>query len=291
MKLKHRLPLTIISAFAILLPMSAFAQDQNQDEKKQEKKAGGQQHGEAAAPQVATPPTGRSQAGNVRSEGKTPNASGGQGHVNQGSNKPATVKQPNVAPATTQSLQPSNRVGRSQQNQIQQNVAPATTQSLQPSNRVGRSQQNQIQSNVAPATSQSLQPRNRVGRSQQNQIQASSNQQAYNKGNNYGGLWFAENTHSDWNREGQHYWNQHNYRWYDGGWLIIDGGYRPYYSSPGSTAINVQIKLANEGYYRGSIDGDIGPGTRSAIADYQSDHDLRITGNINDPLLQSLQLE
>ena len=169
----------------------------------------------------------------------------------------------------------------------QSNVPPVTPQGVQPSNRHARSQQNQTQPTVSPMIFQSAQPSSRQARGQQNQSQGRSNQQAYNKGNNYGGLWFAKNTHSDWNREGEHSWNHHNYRWYDGGWLITDGGYTPYYS----TASDVQNSLAIQGYYHGPIDGDIGPGTRNAIANYQSEHDLRVTGRINDPLLQSLQLE
>ena len=53
---------------------------------------------------------------------------------------------------------------------------------------------------------------------------------------------------------------------------------------------SVQYVLSNQGYYRGPIDGDIGPGTRNAIASYQGDHGLQVTGRINDPLLQSLGL-
>jgi hypothetical protein len=169
----------------------------------------------------------------------------------------------------------------------------AASQSSRSSSRLARSQQNQTtvqQSAVSSATSRSLQSSTRQGRSQQVQTQVSSNQ-TYNKGNNYGGLWFAGDTHSDWNRNGEHFWNNHNYRWYEGGWLIIDGGYNPYYTGGVSTVSSVQMKLADQGYYRGPIDGDMGPGTRNAIADYQSDYDLRVTGHINDPLLQSLRLE
>jgi len=53
----------------------------------------------------------------------------------------------------------------------------------------------------------------------------------------------------------------------------------------------VQQSLSQQGYYNGPIDGDIGPGSSNAIANYQSDHGLTPTGQINDPLLQSLGLE
>jgi hypothetical protein len=138
---------------------------------------------------------------------------------------------------------------------------------------------------------QASQPQRNAANSQRSPGQVSSNQKQYNKDNNYGGLWSAGNTHSDWSRNGQHYWNHHNYRWYDGGWLIVDGGYTPYFSNGGSIVSNVQGRLADQGYYRGPIDGDIGPGTHNAIANYQGDHGLVVTGAINDPLLASLQLE
>jgi hypothetical protein len=131
------------------------------------------------------------------------------------------------------------------------------------------------------------------------QYQVTPNAQ-YNRNNNYGGLWTQANTHNDWNHNGQHYWNNHNYRWYEGGWLIIDGFFNPYYSngnvgyynnaSYGSTASSVQSRLAELGYYNGSIDGDVGPGTRNAIVNFQRDNNLYVSGRITNELLQSLQL-
>jgi len=302
MKSNYNLSLAILAGLAFLLPMSAFAEDQKPDEKKHEtKNAGGQRHGGEVAPrgaaQIAPPAGRRSRGENVHNEtrGKA---------VPQSNVAPAAAQrvqpskrlernqtQPNVAPMTSQSVQPSSRLERSQRNQIQPNVAPVTSQSVQPSSRLEQSQRNQIQSNNAITTSRSVQSSSRLERAQRGQAQVYSNQKTYNKSNNYGGLWFAENTHSDWKRDSHYYWNHHNYRWYDGGWLIIDGGYSPYGFNSGSTASNVQMSLANQGYYDGAIDGDIGPGTRNAIADYQSDHELRVTGRINDSLLQSLQIE
>jgi len=253
MELHYKLTLALIASLAIVLPISAFAEDQSQDEKKQDaKKTGGQRHGTEAAPQgavqIAHPANGKSRGENIHNESRG-----------------KTAPQPNVAPAAAQSVQPSSRLQRSQGGQTQPNVAPMT--------------------------SQSVQPNSRLERAQRSQAKVLSNQQSYNKSNNYGGLWFAENTHSDWNRESHYYWNHHNYRWYEGGWLIIDGGYSPYGFNSGSTAGNVQMSLANQGYYNGAIDGDIGPASRIAIADYQSDHDLRVTGRINDSLLHSLQID
>jgi Putative peptidoglycan binding domain len=74
--------------------------------------------------------------------------------------------------------------------------------------------------------------------------------------------------------------------------------YRSYYSEPTyyprytvshhSVSVDVQIALRRRGYYRGPIDGDIGPGSRAAIRAYQYDHGMRPTGYITDSLLRSL---
>ena len=68
-----------------------------------------------------------------------------------------------------------------------------------------------------------------------------------------------------------------------------------YYEPPagigaGSIAAPVQEQLARRGYYHGPVDGIVGRGTRAAIAAYQRNHDLEVTGNINAPLLRSLRL-
>jgi hypothetical protein len=57
-----------------------------------------------------------------------------------------------------------------------------------------------------------------------------------------------------------------------------------------SVEVSVQRALARRGYYRGPIDGDIGPRSRRAIASYQADHGLRPTGRIDSSLLRSLRI-
>jgi len=52
----------------------------------------------------------------------------------------------------------------------------------------------------------------------------------------------------------------------------------------------VQLALARNGYYNGPIDGDLGSRSRRAIANYQQDRGLRITGYPNSSLLSSLGL-
>ncbi len=57
---------------------------------------------------------------------------------------------------------------------------------------------------------------------------------------------------------------------------------------PDQVTANVQSALQQQGYYRGEVDGVIGPLTRGAIADYQRDHGLYTTSTIDQPTLQSL---
>jgi hypothetical protein len=133
---------------------------------------------------------------------------------------------------------------------------------------------------------------------------------AYNRSNNYGGRWVAANAHPYWNRGREYYWGGHYYRWFDGGWLIVDAAFWPYgypygypyagyetnyYNPPDysnrSVAADVQAKLAQLGYYNGDVDGNIGPLSRQAISKYQSDQALPVTGAIDEQLLQSMGLE
>ena len=53
---------------------------------------------------------------------------------------------------------------------------------------------------------------------------------------------------------------------------------------------SAQQQLANDGYYNGAIDGVPGPATRQAIANFQSDNNLPVTGHLNVPTRQSLGL-
>lgn len=75
--------------------------------------------------------------------------------------------------------------------------------------------------------------------------------------------------------------------------VSVNRSYAPRYSEPSYSdelAVDVQRELRRRGYYRGAIDGDVGPGTRSAIRDYQDDRGLSATGRIDRSLLRSLGL-
>jgi len=53
---------------------------------------------------------------------------------------------------------------------------------------------------------------------------------------------------------------------------------------------NVQSSLQDQGYYRGEVDGLMGPLTRDALAGYQRDHGLVSTAALDQPTLASLGL-
>ena len=80
---------------------------------------------------------------------------------------------------------------------------------------------------------------------------------------------------------------------------VYEGGNAEYYSQDSygsaeepadSTVTAAQEQLAQQGYYRGEIDGIFGAETRRAIVRYQSDQGLRATGNLNEDTLQALGL-
>jgi|GEM_PF-3078463 len=62
------------------------------------------------------------------------------------------------------------------------------------------------------------------------------------------------------------------------------------YRQETSLGADVQIALQRRGYYRGCVDGDIGPGTRAAIRHFQFDNDLAPSGRIDRELLSALRI-
>jgi hypothetical protein len=91
------------------------------------------------------------------------------------------------------------------------------------------------------------------------------------------------------------YWNA-GY-WYPA-WGYDPSAYYPYdgpiygYSNltPDRVIVNVQAALQEQGYYAGTIDGDLGPQARGALAAYQVDHGLAVTSAVDKPTLQTLGL-
>jgi hypothetical protein len=117
------------------------------------------------------------------------------------------------------------------------------------------------------------------------------------------------NYHSEWHDEGwwhNHYGNNIVFMFgapyfLNAGYWFPAWGYTPnaYYAwdgpipaynnlPPDQVIANVQSALQQQGYYRGDIDGLIGPETRGALAAYQRDHGLYETATIDQPTLQSL---
>src|SRR5437016_3843639 len=135
----------------------------------------------------------------------------------------------------------------------------------------------------------------------------------------------SANWQRNWNRSRDHVWRGHHCRFINGSWVIFDFGFYPrwpygypydyyaddYYGDPygydsgyydsgayqngsgdyaDSTVAAAQQRLAREGYYRGQIDGVIGPETQQAVASYQSSHGLRVTGALTTDTLEALGL-
>ncbi len=116
------------------------------------------------------------------------------------------------------------------------------------------------------------------------------------------------NYKSEWHD--RNWWHSHFNRvvFVYGGWYAWNRGYwypawgydtNSYYAydapiyaynnlPPDQVIANVQSTLQQQGYYRGEVDGLLGPQTRAAVADYQRDHGLYTTSTIDEPTLQSL---
>ena len=131
-----------------------------------------------------------------------------------------------------------------------------------------------------------------------------------NRGN--GGFRVATDMSRNWDRRRTHEWNHHHYRWYGNEWVLFDSGMYGYpygyynndystdydqepapamvYDSSQSIAESVQDQLAREGYNPGPVDGVIGAQTRNAIIDFQNDHHLPVTGQIDGLLLRAMGL-
>jgi len=134
----------------------------------------------------------------------------------------------------------------------------------------------------------------------------------------------ASNWHHDWDRRHAHFFNHRFFVFDDGVWFGLDDGfypwdYYPYYAfdyypydyypgyysdvepyynnegvsntnvpAPDPTVSAVQTRLTQLGYYNGPADGVYGPLTRDAVARYQTNLNLPVTGNLSNGILQSL---
>ena len=133
------------------------------------------------------------------------------------------------------------------------------------------------------------------------------------------------NWHRDWDRRNAHLHHGHVFVFIDGFWWGLDPWYYPYYAygyypydyygypydysdyypydyddqpdyaasdqyANNATVSAVQSELAKLGYYHGAIDGILGDETEAAVAGYQEDHDLSVTGTLTAATLQALRL-
>jgi putative peptidoglycan binding protein len=122
----------------------------------------------------------------------------------------------------------------------------------------------------------------------------------------------SANRNGNWTRNGN--WSggnwHHHHRHFNN--FVFFGGFYPYswyypydygyysYGQPaayggtaaydGSLVAEVQGRLTNAGFYRGSIDGVMGPQTRRAIRAYERARGLRVDGIIDERLLATMDL-
>ena len=59
---------------------------------------------------------------------------------------------------------------------------------------------------------------------------------------------------------------------------------------PDQVIANVQRQLQLGGYYTGAITGSLDPTTRTALANYQRDNNLLVTGTVDQSTVESLGL-
>lgn len=126
-------------------------------------------------------------------------------------------------------------------------------------------------------------------------------------GQNYAAF---RNYHQQWHDRG--WWNSHYSRitfvfgapyYWDSGYWYPAWGYNtgyvypydgPIYGygnlTPDQVVVNVQAQLQRDGYYDGPVDGQLGPMTREAIAQFQADHGLAVTSAVDEPTLATLGL-
>lgn len=128
------------------------------------------------------------------------------------------------------------------------------------------------------------------------------------------GVTFVDAKRYNWHqRHERAWWDSQGYRfiqygggyWFwNNGWWYPAYGYSPSYSryaydgpiygygytNPNDVVSEVQRALAAYGYYRGPVDGMLGPGTRAAIQEFQVDNGLEVTSAVDQQTLVTLGL-
>jgi hypothetical protein len=114
-------------------------------------------------------------------------------------------------------------------------------------------------------------------------------------------------------RHNRNWWKQHytvivlvggGYYYWDAGYWFPAWGYDPTYQYydydgpiftygnllPDQVIVNVQRALKQLGYYAGELTGSLGPASRQALANYQQDAGLDVTGAIDAATVEALGL-
>jgi hypothetical protein len=89
--------------------------------------------------------------------------------------------------------------------------------------------------------------------------------------------------YGDYSYDGTQYSPSQAYSYYN--------GYAPSGTNSNGVVSAVQSKLASFGYYHGAIDGILGDETEAALARYQQDQDLSVTGTVTGATLYALGLQ
>jgi hypothetical protein len=167
--------------------------------------------------------------------------------------------------------------------------------------------------NTTVQSNNSSRNRNSQNRDWQNRTNQNRNWQ---NNNNTSGIFTYDQARRHHHREhhNRSWWRSHynrialfagGYYYWDNNYWYPAYGYDPYYSTytydepiygynelpPGQVIANVQSALQEQGYYRDSVDGLIGPNTRAALRNFQRDRGLPITAAIDGPTLQALGLD
>jgi hypothetical protein len=223
-------------------------------------------------------------------------------------NRPVTKKQPYMLPNQTNTL-PAVQSKKFEKNKPQ--LQTTNQPQLQTNNQ--QFQKNKLsQQSITKIRAQHRNfhatPKSAIVSAQFNQNYTIRNSNTWS-GNNYAAF---RNYHPQWHDQG--WWKSHHRRLslISGGWYFWDGGYwypawgydsgaayypydGPIYSGPSArpfdqVVADVQAALQEQGYYKGEVDGLIGPLTRQALAEYQQANGLYATETIDQPTLSSLGL-
>jgi len=297
--------LFLILVCCLAIPLVARAADRNNKTKKKQTTQGQQQQPHR---QQQTATQGKRQGPNTAAQLNNPS------HVKSQRHSEVLNAQHNNVPAVQ-----SNSKGKvTTKHQGVNTTAPLNT----PSNVKGQRHPQVLnaQNNNVPAVQSNSRARVEtrhfsLSNSPNPAIQSATFNQNYRiqSSENWQGQQYAafQNYRSEWHDQG--WWHNHYNRivLISGGWYFWNAGYwapawgynsraayypynGPIYAynnlPPDQVIANVQSTLQAQGYYRGEIDGLLGPRTRAALANYQGDHGLYTTEAIDEPTLRSLGL-